>query len=113
MVGELISRTWKSPRLSGLPELIRQQNGQLLLTYMLAVLADDKASFATKAQIQYQLDKLGVYIAGQLAWTSDKNYRGNLRLAEERMKHPEKTRKAVSHIAIPPGSPIGSDEGEE
>jgi hypothetical protein len=114
MVEDLIARTWKAPRLQGLPELIRQQNGQLVLTYMLSITLDEKASFASKAQVQYQLEKLKGYIDGQLVWgAKDKNYEGNLRLALERMKDPVKTRAAVTHITIPPGSPIGTDEEEE
>jgi len=112
MVQELIERTWKAPRLQGLPELIRQQNGQLLLTWLLAVSVDEKASFATKAQIKYQLDRLRIWMLSPI-FTKDNNSAGQILLALERMKHPEKVKAAVAHITIPPGSPIGSDEEEE
>jgi len=113
MVQELISRTWKAPRLQGLPELIRQQNGQLLLTWLLAVSVDEKASFATKAQIRYQLDRLRIWMLSPIFTNRDNNFAGQILLALDRMKHPEKVKAAVIHITIPPGSPIGSDEEEE
>ncbi|MHA4812361.1 zinc-dependent metalloprotease [Flavitalea flava] len=131
MTDLLVTRTWKAPRLQGLPELIRQQNGQLLLTYLLAASVNDKASFATKAQLMSALDNLKTYIQHkrfEKDGKSDKTDKadksggydkagknksndedGNLLLALERMKDPSKARATVHPIVIPPGAPIGCD----
>lgn len=115
MLQDLLNRTWAAPRLQGLPELIREQNGQLLLTWMLAVYNDEKASFATRAQILYKLNWLRNHITPPQPNDKDGSYAANLLLGLERLKDPAKVkdRPVFSHITIPPGSPIGSDEWEE
>jgi len=115
MIDTLVNRTWKAPRLKGLPELIRQQNGQMLLTYLLAASADEKASFATKAQILFALDQLKSTLeALQLRDKAaegkgkGKDETGNYLLALQRMKEPVKAKATVQQVTIPPGAPIGA-----
>jgi uncharacterized protein DUF4953/uncharacterized protein DUF5117 len=113
MIDSLLGRTWKAPHLQGLPELIRQQNGQMLLTYLLAASVDEKVSFATKAQIRNVLDDLKPALENLRSGSKDKDNSGNLSLALERMKDPSKAKATVHPILIPPGAPIGCDEENE
>ncbi|HVV06814.1 MAG TPA: zinc-dependent metalloprotease [Puia sp.] len=108
MIDTLISRTWKAPRLKGLAELIRQQNGQMVLTYVLSASVDDKASFATKAQLRYELDSLKSLLEDMKGKRLPDE--GNIALALERMKNPVGAKGTVRTVVIPPGSPIGCDE---
>jgi hypothetical protein len=106
MIGVLIAKTWKSPRLIGMEGLIQKQNEQLLLTYLLSSSVNDDASFATKAQIHKSLEDLKIYAGAQLKATTDNIYKGYLILTLDRMKSPEKA-KPTLHPVAPPGAPIG------
>jgi hypothetical protein len=106
MIGLLIAKTWKSPRLNGMEGMIQKQNEQLLLTYLLSSSVNDDASFATKAQIHKSLEDLRIYAAAQLKSTTDTTYKGYLILTLDRMKFPEKA-KPTLHPVAPPGAPIG------
>jgi len=110
MIDTLISRTWKAPRLKGLAELIRQQNGQMVLTYILAASVDEKASFATKAQLRWELDRLKPLLEDLRVRNKDGADEGNISLALERMKNPAGAKGTVRVVVTPPGSPIGCDE---
>ena len=113
MIDTLVDRTWKAPRLQGLSELIRQQNGQMLLTYLLAVSVDPKASFATRARVSYALDELKHTLEDLRSKSKDPDETGNLLLAQERMKDPSKAKVTPHPVSIPPGAPIGDDEGDD
>jgi hypothetical protein len=106
MIGVLIAKTWKSPRLIGMEGLIQKQNEQLLLTYLLSSSVNDDASFATKALIHKSLEDLNIYAGAQLKATTDNIYKGYLILTLDRMKSPEKA-KPTLHPVAPPGAPIG------
>ncbi|WP_301920867.1 zinc-dependent metalloprotease [Ferruginibacter sp.] len=110
MIAVLTAKTWKAPRLTGLPGMIQQQNGQLLLTYLLATSINEDASFATKAQLLTAIDEIKKYVTSQLKTTTDTNSKGYLLLTLERIKTPEKS-KPTLHEPSPPGSPIGCDAG--
>jgi len=108
MIDTLISRTWKAPHLKGLTELIRQQNGQMVLTYLLSASVDEKASFATKAQLRYELDRLKPLLEDMKGQRLPDE--GNISLALERMKNPSGAKGTVRIVVTPPGSPIGCDD---
>jgi len=112
MVDVLVERTWKAPRLQGLPELIRQQNGQMLLTYLLSASVDEKASFATKAQLRSGIDGLKTLLEGMRTQAKGTSDEGNIALALERMKDPSKAKGTVRTVTTPPGSPIGCEDEE-
>ncbi|MDO6429456.1 zinc-dependent metalloprotease [Flavitalea sp. BT771] len=110
MVDLLVSRTWKAPRLQGLPELIRQQNGQMLLTYLLSASVDEKTSFAAKAQLKYSLDRLKPLLEDLRTKSKDTPEEGNISLALERLKDPSKAKTTVHSVTTPPGAPIGCED---
>ena len=112
MVDMLVERTWKAPRLQGLSELIRQQNGQMLLTYLLSASVDEKASFATKAQLRSGIDGLKTLLEGMRTQAKGTSDEGNIALALERMKDPSKAKGTVRTVTTPPGSPIGCEDEE-
>ncbi|MGV3527347.1 MAG: zinc-dependent metalloprotease [Flavisolibacter sp.] len=104
----LISKTWKSPRRTGMEGLIQIQTEQILLTRLLAAAADDNSSFVTKAALNKALDDLKKFIAGAQK-TASGTYAGHLLLALDRMKAPEKAKNLFTP-EIPPGAPIGCEE---
>lgn len=104
----LISKTWKSPRRTGIEGLIQIQTEQILLTRLLAAAADDNSSFVTKAALNKALDDLKKFIAGAQK-TASGTYAGHLLLALDRMKAPEKAKNLFTP-EIPPGAPIGCEE---
>jgi hypothetical protein len=107
MINTLINATWKANKLSGTEGLIQKQNQQLLLTYLLALSVNDRASFATKAEVLKALNDLK-----QLAEAKSKSNdadRGYYLLTLERMKAPEKATPTL-HAVMPPGAPIGCYE---
>ena len=110
MIAILTTKTWKAPQLKGLPGMIQQQNGQLMLTYLLATSINEDASFATKAQLLNAIDGIRNYATAQLKTTTDTNIKGYLLLTLERIKSPEKS-KPTMHETAAPGSPIGCDAG--
>lgn len=110
MINLLLAKTWKAPTRKGMEELILEQNGQLLLTYLLAVSVDDNASFATKAVVQKQLDGFKKYLESQRKISKDPHQLANYLLALERTKKPEAA-KPTLHKEMPPGSPIGCEDG--
>lgn len=111
MLDYLISKTWKAPRKSGIEKLIQQQTEQILLTYVMALSVDTKASFQARAESKRALADLHQFINAQRKNTADKSYMAHLLLASERMKIPSDAKTTLMK-EIPPGSPIGSDEDE-
>lgn len=109
MTDSIINKTFKAPRLTGLPLLIQQQNEQLVLTYVLANSIADDASFATKAAMLKAVDDIKKFTENQLKTATDNTYKGYLQLTLERLKAPEKARPTL-HLPPPPGSPIGEEE---
>jgi hypothetical protein len=112
MLMDLINTTWKAKRRTGMEKLIQQQTEQVLLTYLLALSVDTKASFQARADDKKALSDLHTYIEEQQKNSKDASYKAHLMLALDRMKKPEDAKPAM-HKEIPPGSPIGSDWEEE
>ncbi len=108
MLSSLINITWKAKRRIGMEKLIQQQTEQVLLTYLLALSIDNKASFQARADDRKALTDLQKWIESQQKITKDASYNAHLALAIDRMKKPEDA-KPTLHEEIPPGSPIGSD----
>jgi len=108
MISRLLAKTWKAPRKTGIEKLVQQQTEQVLLTYLLALSADESAGFAARSAAQKGLADLKVFITAQNKNTPDAAYAGHLALALERMKAPEKA-KPTLHKEMPPGAPIGCD----
>lgn len=108
MINTLVSKTWKSPRLSGMEKLIQLQTEQVLLTYLLAASVNDNNSYAVRSILVQSMSDLKSLIEIKQKTTSDEMYKGHLLLSLERMKHPE-TAKPTIHKEIPPGAPIGCD----
>ncbi len=108
MIAVLNTKTWKAPRLKGLPGMVQRQNEQLMLTYLLAMSINEDASFATKAQLLNAIDDLKKYANAQLKTSTDDTSKGYFLLTLERIKNPEKA-KPTMHEQAPPGSPIGCD----
>jgi hypothetical protein len=108
MLNDLVEKTWKTPRRTGMEQLIQQQTEQVLLTYLLALSVDNKASFQARADGIKVLSDLKNWIESQQKVSKDSSYTAHLMLALERMKKP-KDAKPSMHSEIPPGSPIGTD----
>ena len=108
MLNDLIEKTWKAPRRTGMEQLIQQQTEQVLLTYLLALSVDNKTSFQARADGIKVLRDLKSWIESQQKVSKDSSYTAHLMLALERMKKPEDAKPSM-HPEIPPGSPIGSD----
>jgi Met-zincin/Domain of unknown function (DUF5117) len=111
MTGALINATWKAPRRKGMEALIQLQTEQVLLTYLLAASVNDNNSFITRSVIQQSLSSLKDFIEAKKKTPADATYSGHLLLALERMKKPEDAKPTI-HVTIPPGSPIGCEEGQ-
>lgn len=112
MLMDLINTTWKDKRRTGMEKLIQQQTEQVLLTYLLALSVDTKASFQARADDIKALSDLHTYIESQQKISKDASSSAHLMLALDRMKKPGDA-KPIMHKEIPPGSPIGSDWEEE
>ncbi len=108
MLNDLVEKTWKTPRRTGMEQLIQQQTEQVLLTYLLALSVDNTASFQARADGIKVLSDLKNWIESQQKVSKDSSYTAHLMLALERMKKPEDAKPSM-HAEIPPGSPIGSD----
>ncbi len=108
MVTTLITKTWKSPHLSGTEKLIQLQTEQVLLTYLLAASVNDNNSYLVKSVLMKGLVELKSFIEAQQKSTRDELTKGHFILALERMKEPAAAKPTI-HKAAPPGSPIGCD----
>ncbi len=108
MLNNLIEKTWKAQRRTGMEQLIQQQTEQVLLTYLLALSVDKNVSFQARADGIKVLNVLKNWIESQQKVSKDPSYMAHLMLALERMKKPEDAKPSM-HAGIPPGSPIGSD----
>src|ERR1035437_2152584 len=73
---------------NGNRKLIQQQPEQILLTYLLALSVDDKASFQARADDKKALIDLQTYIESQKKILKDLSYTAHLMLALDRMKSP-------------------------
>jgi hypothetical protein len=106
---KLLESTWMAPRLTGMQGLIQHQTEQLVLTYLMASVTDERNSYAARSGVMNSLQGLKSFIEAKAKTASpDGAYAGHLRLALERMKNPEKARP-TQHAAAPPGAPIGCD----
>lgn len=112
MLNFLTDKTWKAPRRTGMQKLIQQQTEQILLTYMLALSIDNKASFQARADAKKSLADLQIFILNLKKTTSDSQYAAHLLLAIDRMKTPADARPTLVR-EIPPGAPIGCDDSED
>jgi hypothetical protein len=110
MIDRLINATWKAPRRKGMEALIQLQTEQIVLTYLLAAGVNDDNSFIAKSVLQKELNDLKSFIELKKKTPADSLYAGHLLLALERMKAPEKA-KPTLHATMPPGAPIGCDDG--
>lgn len=109
VLNRLIDATWKAPRATGMQGLIQQQTEQLVLTYMMSSVADEKASYAARSAVMRVATGLKSHIESRLkTLPAESPYTGHLRLALERMKNPEKA-KPTQHATAPPGAPIGCE----
>lgn len=108
MINDLLDKTWRAYRRSGMEGLIQIQTEQVLLTYLLSASVNDNNSFIVKGILQNSLNELKTFIETKLKSSNDNTYEGHLRLALDRMKNPEAA-KPTLHKEIPPGSPIGCD----
>jgi hypothetical protein len=106
MLNMFIEKVWKAKPLLGMEELIRQQNAQLLLSYILVTSMNDNASFPVKAAITKAIADIKALSEMELKITKNTTEKGYLLLTLERIKSPEKA-QTINHIAIAPGSPIG------
>jgi hypothetical protein len=107
VLNKVMDATWKAPRAKGMEAIVQQQTEQLVLTYLLASMSDEKTSFAARSSVAGAVHGLKAHIESKLKTpSSDGVYAGHLRLATERMKNPEKA-KPTQHAAAPPGAPIG------
>lgn len=113
MIRLLLDNTWKSPRKTGMEALVQLQTEQILLTYLLALSADETTSFAARAAGVKAIADLKVFIEEQKKTAKDDTYAAHLALALERMKAPDKAKPTVQHKEMPPGAPIGCDEDDE
>ena len=107
-----LDHLFEMPKSNGLQELIRLQNQQILLTYLLSVSTNDQASYATKAAVLATIETLKKNMTIRLKKTKDNTEKGYLLLSLERIKSPEKAKVAIAST-IPPGAPIGCGMGEE
>lgn len=107
MINIVMDRTWKAPRLNGLPGLILQQNEQLLLTYLLGVSLNENISFATNAAITKAIEDVKKYATAKLT-SSTGTSRGYYLLTLERIKNRLEGKPFVPQ-QMPPGAPIGCD----
>ena len=109
MSDRMMAATWRSPRAAGFDALIQQQTEQIVLTYLLAASVDEQSSFAARAAVGFQLQKLKSYIETQRKRPGLTDaYAAHLDQALLRMKSPEKARPTI-HLPIPPGAPIGCE----
>ncbi|MEO6329801.1 MAG: zinc-dependent metalloprotease, partial [Ginsengibacter sp.] len=81
MISMLIAKTWKAPRRSGMEKLIQQQTEEILLTYLLALSVDDKATFQSVADARQALVELKTFIESQKKISKDISYTAHLTLA--------------------------------
>jgi hypothetical protein len=109
MLNQLIAKTWKSTRKTGMQKLIQFQTEQVLLTYLLSSGIDAGSSFQARAVVQQKTKELKSFIETQLKTTKDESYLAHLGYALERMKAPEKA-TPTAHSVIPPGAPIGCED---
>ncbi len=103
MMDTLVKAFWAPGTTQGLSGLIRFQNRQLLLTYLLDVSVNTQASFPVRAAALKAIE--------DIKKISDHLDRGEALLTLDRIKSPDKA-KPSQHLGQPPGSPIGDDEGE-
>jgi hypothetical protein len=103
MMDTLVKAFWAPGTTQGLSGLIRFQNRQLLLTYLLDVSVNTQASFPVRAAALKAIE--------DIKKISDHLDRGEALLTLDRIKSPDNA-KPSQHLGQPPGSPIGDDEGE-
>ncbi len=108
MINTLVTKTWKSPRRTGMEKLIQQQTEQVLLTYLLASSIDNRASFQVRSDVKKSLADLKTFIESQKKASKDASYTAHLILALDRMTVPADAKPTI-HKEIPPGAPIGCD----
>ncbi len=108
MITVLLSATWKAKTETGFAKLIQFQTNHVLLTYLLALMVNDNASYEVRATAIQAVNELKKYIQAQQKINKDTEQQSHFALALKRMEAPEKA-KPTMHAAIPPGAPIGCD----
>ncbi|MEA5429092.1 zinc-dependent metalloprotease [Arcicella lustrica] len=106
---QLIENTWKLPRKTGLALEVQLQTEQILLTHLLALSVNEKASYQVKALMGKSLKDLKAYIEETKKSVKDVSYQAHLDYALERMKNPSAA-KVTAHKELPPGAPIGCED---
>ncbi|MEJ7911727.1 MAG: zinc-dependent metalloprotease [Chitinophagaceae bacterium] len=106
MIHLLMTNTWKAPAAGGLEGLILQQNGQLLLTYLMRVYVSEEASFATRASVLQAIEDIKAYVTSQMKQPGSN--KGYLLMTLERIANRYQAKPFVPQL-MPPGAPIGCD----
>ncbi|MCU0445739.1 MAG: zinc-dependent metalloprotease [Microscillaceae bacterium] len=110
VLAKLIEKTWKSARLSGLQKEVQMSIEQVVLTNLLALNQDEGASWQTRALTNQSIQELKTWLEAEKGKTTDKSYQAHLELALKRIQNPG-TPKPSMHKNIPPGAPIGMEDG--
>ncbi|WP_026994100.1 zinc-dependent metalloprotease [Flectobacillus major] len=107
MISQVIDKTWKAEKPSGLARKVQFQTEQIVLTHLLALSVNEAASYNVRAVCGKAIKDLKAYIESQKG-TKEVDYAAHLDYALERMKNPSAA-KVAAHKELPPGAPIGCD----
>lgn len=108
MLTQLIEKTWKAPKTTGLARKVQFQTEQIVLTHLLALSVNEAANYQVRAVCGKAIKDLKAYIESQKN-TKESDYAAHLDYAVERMKNPSAA-KIAAHKEMAPGAPIGCDE---
>lgn len=107
LLDAIIQATWMKPLKSGLEKQVQLQTQQMVLTWLLALYQNDQSGYAVKSICHSRLKQLREFCASKKSMPELGHHYA---YAVERIDHPKEVPMPV-HKDIPPGAPIGCEEG--
>jgi hypothetical protein len=112
LLDELLSATWKAQPASGYDGAIQRSVNSVVLSHLMALAANDKASGEVRALALLKLDELKTWVVSQQAQIKDAPTRAEFFFAQNQIERFEKNPAEVHMTAPatpPAGDPIGAD----
>lgn len=115
VIDRLINITFKSPPKYGYEGAVQRTVNELLLKNLIRLSVNEDASTQVRSIAWFKLDLLRSWLSAQGKTTGDESWKGHWLFAADQIrlvKEDPKGYKAEHVLLPPPGSPIGSEDGE-
>ncbi len=108
MLMQLIEKTIKAPKTTGLARKVQLQTEQIVLTHLMALSVNEASNYQVRAVCNKVLKEVKTYLESQKN-TKEADIQAHIDYALDRLKNPSAA-KVIVHKELAPGAPIGTTD---